>query len=107
MRFALLRKRTAKLSGGGAARIREHLRSKYANGIHPFMQKNRMMDSKRENTIGGGEAKQMSEIKLGEATYIVHRFYSDARSVPELIMNRLLKEKNGKSAFDEGTDDAV
>ena len=33
--------------------------------------------------------------------------YSDTQSVPDLIINRLLKEKNGKSAFDEGTDDAV
>ena len=31
-----------------------------------------MMDPKLENTIGGGEENQMSEIKLGEATYIVH-----------------------------------
>ena len=50
---------------------------------------------------------QMSEIKLGEATYVVHQSYSDTQSVPDLIINRLLKEKNGKSAFDEGTDDAV
>ena len=50
---------------------------------------------------------QMSEIKLGEATYIVHRSYSDTQSVPDLIISRLLKEKNGKSAFDEGTGDAV
>ena len=49
----------------------------------------------------------MSEIKLCEATYIVHRSYSDSQSVPDLIISRLLKEKNGKSAFDEGTDDAV
>ena len=66
-----------------------------------------MMDPKLENTIGGGEENQMSEIKLGEATYIVQRSYSDTQSVPDLIINRLLKEKNGKSAFDEGTDDAV
>ena len=66
-----------------------------------------MMDPKPENTIGGGEENRMREIKLGEATYIVHRSYSDAQSVPDLIISRLLKEKNGKSAFDEGTDDAV
>ena len=66
-----------------------------------------MMDPKLENTTGGGEGNQMSEIKLGEATYVVHRSYSDTQSVPDLIINRLLKEKNGKSAFDEGTDDAV
>lgn len=53
-----------------------------------------MMDQKLENTIGGGEENQMSEIKLGEATYIVHRSYSDTQSVPDLIINRLLKEKN-------------
>ena len=39
-----------------------------------------MMDPKLENTIGGGEENQMSEIKLGEATYIVHRSYSDTQS---------------------------
>ena len=67
----------------------------------------RMMDPKLENTIGGGEENRMREIKLGEATYIVHRSYSDTQSVPDLIIDRLLKEKNGKSAFDGGTDDAV
>ena len=66
-----------------------------------------MINPKLENTIGGGEKNQMSEIKLGEATYIVHRFYSNTQSVPDLIISRLLKEKNEKSAFDEGTDDAV
>ena len=66
-----------------------------------------MMDPKLENTIGGGEENRMREIKLGEATYIVHRSYSDTHTVPDLILDRLLKEKNGKSAFDEGTDDAV
>lgn len=66
-----------------------------------------MMDAKLENTIGGGEENQMSEIKLGEATYIVHRSYSDIQSVPDLIINRLLKDKNGKSSFDESANDAV
>ena len=66
-----------------------------------------MMDPKLENTIGGGEENQMSEIKLGEATYIVHRSYSDIQSVPDLIINRLLKDKNGKSSFDESANDAV
>ncbi len=49
----------------------------------------------------------MSEIKLCEATYIVHRSYSDSQSVPDLIINRLLKDKNGKSSFDESANDAV
>lgn len=49
----------------------------------------------------------MSEIKLCEATYIVHRSYSDIQSVPDLIINRLLKAKNGKSSFDESANDAV
>ena len=66
-----------------------------------------MMDLKLENTIGGGEENQMSEIKLGEATYIVHRSYSDIQSVPDLIINRLLKDENGKSSFDESANDAV
>ncbi len=49
----------------------------------------------------------MSEIKLCEATYIVYRSYSDIQSVPDLIINRLLKDKNGKSSFDESANDAV
>ena len=36
-----------------------------------------MMNPKLENTTGGGDENQMSEIKLGEATYVVHRSYSD------------------------------
>ena len=66
-----------------------------------------MMDPKLENTIGGGEANQMSEIKLGEATYMVHRTFSDDRSVSDLIVDRLLQDKKEKSTFDESTDDAV
>ena len=66
-----------------------------------------MMNSKLENTICGGEANQMSEINLGEATYVIHRYYSESHSLSDLIINRLLKENNGKSAFDESTDDAV
>ena len=66
-----------------------------------------MMNPKLENTTGGGDENQMSEIKLGEATYVVHRSYSDTQSVPDLIINRLLKDKNGKSSFDESANDAV
>ena len=66
-----------------------------------------MMDPKLENTIGGGEINQMNEIKLGEATYMVHRTFSDDRSVSDLIVDRLLQDKKEKSTFDESTDDAV
>ena len=66
-----------------------------------------MMGPKLENTIGGGEINQMNEIKLGEATYMVHRTFSDDRSVSDLIVDRLLQDKKEKSTFDESTDDAV
>ena len=66
-----------------------------------------MMAPKPENTIGGGEVNRMSEIKLGEATYIIHRSYTDTQSVSDLIISRLLKGKNEKSMFDERADDAV
>lgn len=66
-----------------------------------------MMAPKLENTIGGGEINQMNEIKLGEATYMVHRTFSDDRSVSDLIVDRLLQDKKEKSTFDESTDDAV
>ena len=66
-----------------------------------------MMDSKPVQNSGGGEINQMNEIKLGEATYMVHRTFSDARSVSDLIVDRLLQDKKEKSTFDESTDDAV
>ena len=49
----------------------------------------------------------MNEIKLGEATYMVHRTFSDERSVSDLIVDRLIQNKKEKSTFDESTDDAV
>ena len=66
-----------------------------------------MMDSKPVQNSGGGEINQMNEIKLGEATYMVHRTFSDDRSVSDLIVDRLLQNKKEKSTFDESTDDAV
>ncbi len=66
-----------------------------------------MMDSKPVQNSGGGEINQMNEIKLGEATYMVHRTFSDDRSVSDLIVDRLLQDKKEKSTFDESTDDAV
>lgn len=66
-----------------------------------------MMGSKPVQNSGGGEINQMNEIKLGEATYMVHRTFSDDRSVSDLIVDRLLQNKKEKSTFDESTDDAV
>ena len=66
-----------------------------------------MMDSKPVQNSGGGEINQMNEIRLGEATYMVHRTFSDDRSVSDLIVDRLLQDKKEKSTFDESTDDAV
>jgi len=66
-----------------------------------------MMNTKPVQNSGGGEINQMNEIKLGEATYMVHRTFSDDRSVSDLIVDRLLQNKKEKSTFDESTDDAV
>lgn len=66
-----------------------------------------MMSTKPVQNSGGGEINQMNEIKLGEATYMVHRTFSDDRSVSDLIVDRLLQDKKEKSTFDESTDDAV
>lgn len=66
-----------------------------------------MMSTKPVQNSGGGEINQMNEIKLGEATYMVHRIFSDDRSVSDLIVDRLLQNKKEKSTFDESTDDAV
>jgi len=66
-----------------------------------------MMSTKPVQNSGGGEINQMNEIKLGEATYMVHRTFSDDRSVSDLIVDRLLQNKKEKSTFDESTDDAV
>ena len=66
-----------------------------------------MMSTKPVQNSGGGEINQMNEIKLGEATYMVHRTISDDRSISDLIVDRLLQDKKEKSTFDESTDDAV
>ena len=66
-----------------------------------------MMSTKPVQNSGGGEINQMNEIKLGEATYMVHRTFSDDRSISDLIVDRLLQDKKEKSTFDESTDDAV
>lgn len=66
-----------------------------------------MMAAKHAQNTGGGENIRMIEIKLGEATYMVYRSFAEDRSVSDLIVDRLLKEKKEKSAFDETTDDAV
>lgn len=66
-----------------------------------------MMSTKPEQNSGGGDITQMNEIKLGEATYMVYRTFSDERSVSDLIVDRLIQNKKEKSTFDESTDDAV
>ena len=66
-----------------------------------------MMATETVQNSGGGEATQMNEIKLGDATYLVHRTFSDDRSVSDLILDRLLQNKKEKTTFDESTDDAV
>ena len=66
-----------------------------------------MMSPKPVQNSGGGEINQMNEIKLGEATYMVHRTFSDDRSVSDLIVDRLIQNKKEMSTFDESTDDAV
>ena len=66
-----------------------------------------MMNTKPVQNSGGGEINQMNEIKLGEATYMVHRTFSDDRSISDLIVDRLLQDKKEKSTFDESTYDAV
>lgn len=65
------------------------------------------MSTKPVQNSGGGEINQMNEIKLGEVSYMVHRTFSDDRSVSDLIIDRLLQDKKEKSTFDESTDDAV
>ena len=49
----------------------------------------------------------MNEIKLGDATYLVHRTFCEGRTVSDLIVDRLVHEKKEKSTFDESADDAV
>lgn len=66
-----------------------------------------MMSTKPVQNSGGGEINQMNEIKLGEATYMVHRTFSDDRSISDLIVDRLIQNKKEKTTFDESTDDAV
>ena len=66
-----------------------------------------MMATETVQNSGGGEATQMNEIKLGDATYLVHRTFSGDRTVSDLIVDRLKKKKKEKTTFDESTDDAV
>ena len=66
-----------------------------------------MMNTKPVQNSGGGEINQMNEIKLAEATNMVHRTFSDDRSISDLIVDRLLQDKKEKAPFDESTDDAV
>ena len=65
-----------------------------------------MMATETVQNSGGGEATQMNDIKLSDATYLVHRTFSGARTVSDLIVDRLVHEKKEKTTFDESTDDA-
>lgn len=49
----------------------------------------------------------MYEMKLGEATYEIHRAFAGDRPVSALLVDRLVQEKQEKTVFDEPTDDAV
>lgn len=66
-----------------------------------------MMATETVQNSGGGEVTQMNEIKLGDATYLVHRTFCEGRTVSDLIVDRLVHEKKEKSTFDESADDAV
>lgn len=66
-----------------------------------------MMTTESVQNSGGGEATQMNEIKLGDATYLVHRTFSGDRTVSDLIVDRLVHKKKEKTTFDESTNDAV
>ena len=66
-----------------------------------------MMATEIVQNSGGGEATQMNESKLGDATYLVHRTFSGDRTVSDLIVDRLVHEKKEKTTFDESTDVAV
>lgn len=66
-----------------------------------------MIATEPAQNSAGGEATQMNEIKLGDATYLVHRTFSGDQTVSDLIVDRLVHEKKEKTTFDESTDDAV
>lgn len=48
----------------------------------------------------------MNEIKLGKATYQVRRSFSEDCSLSDLIVARLIREKEEKTAFDGSADGA-
>ena len=66
-----------------------------------------MIATEPAQNSGGGEVTQMNEIKLGDATYLVHRTFSEDRTVSDLIVDRLVHGKKETTTFDESTDDAV
>ena len=51
------------------------------------------MSTKPVRNNGGDKIDQMNEIQLGKATYMVHRNFSDDRSVSDLIVDRLLQSR--------------
>ena len=63
--------------------------------------------NKKEQNTSGGEIESMNEIQLGGGPYVVYRSFSEEHTVPDLIVNRILREKKENSTFDETTDDTV
>lgn len=62
---------------------------------------------KKEQNTSGGDVHSMNEIKLGAATYVVYRSFAEGRSISELIVDRILREKKDNSTFDERDGDTV
>ena len=51
-----------------------------------------MMAEMEKNTCGG-DVTNMNEIQLGAATYVVYRSFAGNRSIQDLVIDRVLKEK--------------
>jgi len=66
-----------------------------------------MMMAEMEKNTCGGDVTNMNEIQLGAATYVVYRSFSGNRSIQDLVIDRVLKEKKENSTFDERHDDTV
>ena len=66
-----------------------------------------MMMAEMEKNTCGGDVTNMNEIQLGAATYVVYRSFAGNRSIQDLVIDRVLKEKKDNSTFDERHDDTV
>lgn len=65
------------------------------------------MEGHRENTTGDRGTKDMKEITINGATYLVSRHFSEDRSVTDIIADRLVAERKDKTPFDAEHDDTV